>query len=228
MLKKTLLLLTSIVILSGCGGDSVQKKSHENSKDAISLLTQKIEECQDSGFIDYVKTEDLSEKKQEEIISSLRKTDVSADLEKYFCSQNRAWRAYTAENIHTSEELLWFYSHDEDEIVRQYLAANRKIPEAIAQKLKGDASSIVRVLARNPAVTKEVLLYIFQNSATLQVQESLCYNRGISDEFQQYLAGRITHVAALVLLAKNPEISDTTRVLLEKRDIEQVNKALKK
>lgn len=222
MLKKTSLLLTGIFLLSGCTS-TVPEKSPELVE---KTLSEKITECKDSGFIDY--TTELTAEEQEDIIKNLKTTESSGKLENYFCSQNRAWRAYTAQNIYTKNELLWFYSHDEDEVVRQYLASNRALPEDIAQKLTGDADSVLYALARNPILTEALLQKILKKPANLRTQESLAYNRNAPETFQNNLAQRLSHVKALVELAKNPEISDETRALLKKRDIKEVNAALEK
>ena len=229
MLKKTslLALFSGIILFSGCSGKSVENTASEISEKS---LTEKITECKEtiktSGFIDYTKT--FSEEKQEKILSTLKTTENSGELEQYFCSQNRAWRAYTAQNPHTNIDLLWFYSSDEDEIVRQYLASNRALPEDIAKKLTGDVDSVVFALARNPVVQEETLQKIWDKPANVRTQESLAYNRGTSEAFQNNLAMRLSHIKALVELAKNPEISEKTREILQKRDIKEVNKALEK
>jgi len=226
MLKKSLLILAGTILFSGCSGNISSENNTEISEKNTASLTEKIENCKKSGFIDYVKTKNFTEEKQDTIISNLKKTENSEKLEEYFCSQNRAWRAYSAQNIHTAPELLWFFSHDEDEIVRQYLASNRKLPEEIAQKLTGDLDSVLYALARNPHLTEKVLQKILEKPANIKTQESLAYNRGTSENFQKILAERLSHVKALVQLAKNPEISENTRKILKKRNITEVNSAL--
>ena len=221
MIKKTTLFIAGILLFSGCSSSSGTKPEISEKS-----LTEKITDCKKTGFIDYTKTLSLSEKEQEDTIKNLKTTENSGDLEKYFCSQNRAWRAYTAQNIHTSPELLWFYSHDEEEVVRQYLASNRALPEDISQKLTRDADSVLYALARNPSLSEKILQEIFEKPANLKTQASLGYNRGTSEKFQNTLAMRLSDVKALQELAKNPNISEKTQSILKERNIPEVTKTL--
>ncbi len=230
MTKKIVLsALAILLVIAGLGMYKFNFLASQEGYDAdgnkISLL-QKIDECKESGFQDYAK--EMTDQENGKFLNSLKTTENSEILTQNFCSQNRAWRAYIAENTHTPTELLWYFSDEEDGIVRQYLAANRNLPADIGEKLSNDTNIILRVLARNPATPETVLIKIWKKPANLQIQQSLAYNRGASDKFQQDLAKKLSDVKALKELAKNPEISQKTREILKERNLKEIDEALEK
>lgn len=222
MIQKITLFITGLFLFSGCSHSSPSVKTPENSQN---ILSEKIEACKQRGFIDYSKS--LSKEEEDKIRENLKTTENSQDLEKYFCSQNRAWRAYIAANTHTPVELLWFFSDDTDEIIRGYLASNRNLPDDIAKKLTSDTLKVKIPLARNPSLSEKNLQLLWKISAHIEIQRSLAYNRGTSEAFQKILAEQIPHVDALIELAENPNLSEANREILRQRHIPQLTKKIK-
>lgn len=166
-------------------------------------------------------SEDITSKEGEAIMSTLKTTGDIDMLRKYACSLNTGWRAYIAGNKNTPEDILSFYSDDNDWLVRNYLGSNQSLPLILQEKLSNDGKEQVLLsLARNPKVEESVLMKILKNSPSASTEESLGFNRGTSNEFKILLAQELTSPNALKALRNNPTTGEDVFELLDKRSEE--------